>query len=301
MLNNFLLTPDFLNLVSIHPQTMKAAMQSLLQALLLVAIGWWLGRRIGSIVRHALVKLGADALLLQPAANITSWAIRITAGIMALGKLGMQTSSIMALLGAAGLAIGLALQGTLQNIAAGVMLMVFRPFHIGDLIEIESGKMGTIKHIGFFMSVFARVDGASVYIPNSKLWGASISGYSMNGARRQDLSISIRYSDNVKAATDAILSVLAQNEGVLKDREQLAVVDEYADSAVILKIRFWTTTQDYWPTKWAVLSQARIAIEAAGCQIPFPVQEIHFQATDRKHEGLLPPKNAIERQTANNH
>lgn len=219
-------------------------------------------------------------MLVQPAKTVTLWLIRAVVAVVALGQLGVQTASILAVFGAAGLAIGLALQGTLQNIAAGFMLMALRPFKVNDLIELDgSHAMGNVNHVGLFATEITRIDGIRLFMPNSKIWGAAICNYTANGVRRMDIAIGLSYDSPIPQAMEAVTALLADEAALLPAYAPVIAVDDYAESSVTLKIRVWTRPEDYWAARWRILLNVRPALEAIGCSFPYPTREIRIAGT----------------------
>jgi len=182
-------------------------------------------------------------------AKLTRYVVLIFTLIMVLSQFGIETTSLIAIFGAAGLAVGLALQGTLSNIAAGVMLLIFRPFKVGDYVE-AAGIAGTVKSITLFVTELATPDNVQILAPNSQVWGATVKNYSFHPTRRVDLVLGIDYGDSIDKAIETIHSVVNADSRVLNDPAPMAVVGELADSAVNLTIRVWCQAGDYWPLKF---------------------------------------------------
>jgi small conductance mechanosensitive channel len=198
--------------------------------------------------------------------------------IAVLNLFGIQTTSLIAVVGAAGLAVGLAMQGTLSNFASGVMLLLFRPFHIGDYVEV-GGTAGSVKEIGIFSTTLATPDNVRITVPNSGVYGAIIKNYSAYDTRRIDLVMGISYGDEIGRAIDAIKGVLQADERVLKDPEPTIAVSELADSSVNLVVRPWCRKEDYWPLRFDLTRGLKEQIEAGGCTIPFPQRDVHLFRT----------------------
>jgi small conductance mechanosensitive channel len=191
-----------------------------------------------------------------------------------LGQLGVQIASILAVLGAAGLAIGLALQGTLSNIAAGLMLLWLRPFRQGDFID-ASGISGTVTEVGLFASTLRQANGVYHFVPNSDLWNTPIQNFSRNETRRLDITVGIDYSDNIATAREVLLKLAESDERIQKDPVPVVMVTELGDSSVNINLRCWSKTSDYWQTLWDLTEKAKVDIEAAGLSIPFPQRTVH--------------------------
>jgi small conductance mechanosensitive channel len=224
--------------------------------------------------RRALTRASLYPSLVPFVSNLVYYASGAVVIIAVLNLFGIQTASVIAVLGAASLAIGLAMQGTLSNFSAGVMLLVFRPFRIGDFVDV-AGNSGTVQEIGIFSTVLHTVDNVKVMIPNSNIYGGTVKNYSANEKRRNDLVIGISYDDDIALAIEAVRSVLASDSRVLADPESLVAVSELADSSVNLVIRAWCTTENYWPLRFDLNRHLKEAIEAAGCTIPFPQRDVH--------------------------
>ncbi|HWX01369.1 mechanosensitive ion channel family protein [Collimonas sp.] len=195
--------------------------------------------------------------------------------VAVLGQFGVQTTSIVAILGAAGLAIGLALQGTLQNIAAGMMLLCLRPFQVGEYISNGTIE-GTIDEIGLFTTQLTRADGICLHTPNNQLWNSALTNYSRNNTRRIDIPIGISYKDDPAVATQALQKLLLADERILVTPTPLVVVTDHADSAVMLNLRAWTTTSEYWEVRWSIAQKLQAALAAVNCSIPFPMRELRI-------------------------
>ena len=194
--------------------------------------------------------------------------------IAVLNLFGIETTSLIAIVGAAGLAIGLALQGTLSNFAAGVMLLIFRPFKIGDYVQV-AGSAGSVVEIGVFTTTLHTPDNVRVTIPNAAVYGETISNFSANENRRVDLVMGISYSDDIGKAMEVIRGVLERDERVLENPALTVAVSELADSSVNIVVRPWCKGSDYWPLRFDLTRALKEELEVAGCSIPFPQQDLH--------------------------
>jgi len=251
-----------------------------LGALILVVAGWILAGWVRRALRRALLGLPrADATVAGVLSNLARYMILVLVIIAVLAQFGVQTASILAVLGTAGLAVGLALQGTLSNIAAGLMLLFLRPFKVGDYIDAE-GIAGTVEEIGLFNTEFTTYDGVYRAVPNSQIWSRSILNYSRLPTRRLDLTVGVDYGDDLERALSALRDLLDGDARVLKDPEPQVMVSELADSAVNLNLRCWMNTGDFWALKFDLTRQAKERVEAAGCSIPFPQRVVHTTAQD---------------------
>jgi len=245
-------------------------------ALAILIIGWMLAGWVRSMVDRGLSKVpNMDSTLRPFLSNIARWVILAFVIVAVLGQFGVETTSIIAVLGAAGLAIGLALQGTLSNVAAGVMLLVLRPFKIGDFISAGS-LSGTVMEIGLFTSELKTADGVYIMAPNSQIWNTVITNFGRNATRRIDVLVGIAYDDNMDDAQNALQKLMEDNEMVLKDPAPMTMVMELGDSSVNINMRCWVKNADYWNALWALNKGAKLAVEDAGCSIPFPQRDVHL-------------------------
>jgi len=177
-------------------------------------------------------------------------------------------------LGAAGLAVGLALQGTLQNIAAGIMLLMLRPIRAGEYIALSSGADGTVAEVGLFLTRLVQGDGIHLTLPNSTVWNATITNYSRNPTRRLDIPVPVRYGDDLELVLTKLKEIVASRPDALKDPEPQVKVFEYKENGVIVNVRVWAEAGKYWDLRWGLYQQIRTSLEAAGFQPPIPVREI---------------------------
>src|SRR3546814_526867 len=243
---------------------------SILGALVLLAIGWIAASLLGRWAYRGLARIrGIDATLAQFFSNIICYAALILVLVMVLGQFGVQTASIIAALGAIGLAIGLALQGTLQNIAAGIMLLVLRPFRVGEAIETNDVS-GTIVDIGLFATELRTYDGLYRLAPNSTLWNVPVTNYSRMKTRMHDFSVRIAYEDDIDKALAIMLRLARSDERVLKLPEPTAYVTDLADNAVVLTMRYWADSDVWWDTSRDMTKAVKIAFDADGISIPYP-------------------------------
>jgi small conductance mechanosensitive channel len=241
---------------------------SVLGALVILFFGWLLTRLLARWSQAALGRVhGLDTTVVGFASNFLRYALLAIVIVMVLGQFGVQTTSIVAALGAAGLAIGLALQGTLQNIAAGIMLLVLRPFRVGDAIE-TSAISGTVRFIGIFTTELETADGLYRMTPNSLLWNVPITNFSRLPTRRFDLSIKVGYEENIETVSAALLSLVGDDTRVLKAPAPETFVADLTDGAVVVTLRYWTTAGDYWATSRDVVTQVKTTFEAAGITVP---------------------------------
>ena len=243
---------------------------SVIGAIFILIVGWTVARLLGSWVHKLLAKTQRiDPTVAGFFSIFVRYAVLVVVVIMVLGQFGVQTASIITALGAAGLAIGLALQGTLQNIAAGIMLMVLRPFRVGEYID-AGGITGTIVEIGLFATELKTLDGLYRMAPNSELWNVEVTNYSRLSERRYDLVVGIGYEDDIGKAQSVLMELAEADDRVLSDPKPWAFVSELGDSAVAVTLRYWTTTSDWWTTSREMTKAAKIAFDENGISIPFP-------------------------------
>jgi len=207
--------------------------------------------------------------------SLVRYVVIIFTILAVLDRFGVETASLIAILGAASLAIGLALQGTLSNVAAGVMLLIFRPFKIGQFVD-AAGHAGSVKHIGLFVTEMATGDNVQIIIPNSQIWGSSIKNFSSNENRRVDLVIGIGYDDDIDKAIAEIGSVCDADDRVLKDPATSIFVGELGASSVDIVVRAWTASGNYWPLKAALTKEIKHRFDDKEISFPYPQQDVHI-------------------------
>jgi small conductance mechanosensitive channel len=233
---------------------------------------------IGGALRQALQqthnRLGKLDPMLMPILNTTlGYLVYTVAVVVILDLFGVNTASIIALIGAAGLAIGFALKDTLSNIAAGIMLLFLRPFKNGDYISFGS-TVGTVEEINLFTTVLRSFDGLYLSCPNSSIWGNDITNFTRNGKRRIDITASIAYSDNIDTGLEVLRNIIKSEPRILAEPEAQAIVFSLGESSVDLQLRAWTTVEDFGTTKWDLNKRIKEDIEAAGLTIPFPQRDV---------------------------
>ncbi|MEM7428062.1 MAG: mechanosensitive ion channel domain-containing protein [Pseudomonadota bacterium] len=249
---------------------------SVLGALVVLVIGIMLASAIGRWTRRQLDRIeSVDETLSSFLSSLVRYALLVLVFITVLAQFGVKTTSILAALGAAGLAIGLALQGTLSNVASGVMLLVLRPFRIGEYIE-AGGISGTVEEIGLFTTRLKRVDGLFVMAPNGQIWNTAIVNYSRNPLRRFELIVGISYEDDIGKAKQQLLGIAGGTEAVLTDPAPQVFVNALGDSAVEIGLRAWMKTEDYLAGSWSMTEAAKVEFDAAGLSIPYPQMDVHM-------------------------
>ncbi|MDJ0834528.1 MAG: mechanosensitive ion channel [Gammaproteobacteria bacterium] len=232
-----------------------------------------------SIFSKILKKSKMDEMLVEFIASIVKAMLLLFVVIAALDQLGVDTTSLIALLGAAGLAVGLALKDSLSNFAAGVMLIVFRPFKAGDYVE-AAGVAGVVETINIFSSTFRTPDNKEVIIPNGSIYGDTITNYSARDTRRIDMVFGIGYGEDIKQAKDILQGIVDADERILADPAPVIAVSELADSSVNFVVRPWAKTGDYWAVLWDVTEQVKLQFDEHGIEIPFPQTVIHQAPAD---------------------
>lgn len=260
-------------LIDYWPQ-IKSLAFPLLKAILLLIVGFWLAGWVSRLVRKALHKREMSPELQSFLGSLVSVALKVAVLLAAAETAGLETTSLAVILGSAGLAIGLALQGSLANFAGGVMILLFKPFKTGDLIEAQ-GHLGHVKAINIFVTTIITPDNKTVIIPNGPLSNGDITNYTTDGKLRVDLVVGIGYSEDIKKARDAIMQAMLNDPKVLKEPAPSVNVLELGDSSVNLAVRPFATPEDYWDVYFGVTEAAKEALDAAGIEIPFPQRVIH--------------------------
>jgi len=244
-------------------------------ALVILLLGVWAAKLVIKIYRRVLESRNVDQTLVNFSQNIIYAGLVAFVIIAAIGQLGVQTASFIAVLGAAGLAVGLALQGSLSNFAAGVMVLIFRPFGIGDLIE-GAGVMGVVEDIHIFTTQLKTGDNRTVFIPNGKLISDNLVNFTKKGTRRMDLVIGVGYDDDLKKVKQTLTEILAKEERILKDPAPTVALLEFGDSSVNWAVRPWVTVADYWDVYFNVMEKIKLDFDGAGISIPFPQRDVHL-------------------------
>lgn len=254
---------------------------SVLAAVIILFAGLWAAKLLRNLANRFMEKRRIDPMIAAFLATILYILMILFVIIAALSKLGIQTTSLIAVLGAAGLAIGLALQGSLSNLAAGVIIITLRPFKIGDYVEAGTDS-GTVESIQLFHTKLLTPDNKEVTVPNSTITSTSIVNYSARSERRVDMVFGIAYDDDVARTRQIILNLLSRDERVLKDPAPAIVLGELDDSSVNLWVRPWTKTEDYWEFKWDFTEALKKRFDEEDITIPFPQRDVHlYQDTDQ--------------------
>lgn len=244
-----------------------------------IIIGFWLSSKASGMVRKQMSTLQrVDKTLAPILASIIRYAGFILTLVVALGQFGVQTTSIIAVLGAAGLAIGLALQGTLSNVASGIMLLLLRPFSVGDWIETNSIS-GTVREIGLFATQIDTFDNIYITVPNSSIWSATIINNSRHQIRRMDLDIGIGYNSDLNKVEKALMT-LTKDKRILSDPEPQFLVVDYADSAILVRLRLYAQYEDFFALNWDLKRRLKPLLDAHNIEIPFPQRVVHHLRSD---------------------
>jgi small conductance mechanosensitive channel len=243
-------------------------------AIVIFVVGRWVARAIANFIKKMMAKSNTDETLIKFVGSLSYIALLAFVIIAALNQLGIQTTSFIAVIGAAGLAIGLALQGSLGNFAAGVLMIIFKPFKVGDFIE-GAGVAGVVEEIQIFNTQLVTPDNKTVIVPNAKMTGDNITNYTTKGTRRVDFVFGIGYEDDIDKARQIIEGIINQDERVLKDPAPMVAVSELADSSVNFTARAWTAAGDYWSFYFDTTEKVKKQFDAEGISIPFPQRDVH--------------------------
>lgn len=233
---------------------------------------------IRKILKKSLQKTSADVGVIQFLDSFTKTALYILLVFLIGTSFGLDATSVVALVGSAGVAIGLALQGSLSNFAGGVLILLLKPFKVGDyIIEDSKGNEGTVSEIQLFYTKLTTPDDKVIVLPNGNLANTSLTNVTATDIRRMDVKVGISYRADIKAAKTVLLQLLERDEYVLKSMDRLVFVDELGDSAVVLNVRCWFKNEDFWPGKWRITEEVKLALDAAGIEIPYPQMDIHLE------------------------
>ena len=244
-------------------------------AIAIFIIGRWVAKGFQSLTKKLMDKKNVDPTITGFVGNLTYMALLVFVIIAALSQLGIQTTSFIAILGAAGLAIGLALQGSLSNFAAGFLMLIFKPFKVGDYIE-AAGVAGTVETIQIFTTTLQTPDNKTIIIPNSGVTNSNIVNYTVKGTRRVDMVFGISYEDDIEKAKQIMADVLGKDDRILKDPPMQIAVSELADSSVNFVVRPWANIENYWGIYFDAMENIKKAFDEAGISIPYPQQDVHM-------------------------
>jgi small conductance mechanosensitive channel len=248
-----------------------------LLALAVLVIGMWAIRMVGKTITRVMKRQDMDPSLIPFLRGLSTSLLKVMLVISVIQMVGVETTSFIAVLGAAGLAVGMALSGTLQNFAGGVMILVFKPFKVGDFIEAQ-GHSGTVHAIQIFNTILKTPDNKTVILPNAPVSSGAMVNYSTEERRRVDLSFGIGYGDDIDQARKVIEGIYAADQRVLKDPEPFIAVSELADSSVNFVVRLWVDAGDYWGVHFDTIEAVKKRFDAEGISIPFPQMDVHTQS-----------------------
>jgi small conductance mechanosensitive channel len=249
-------------------------LDNIVMAILIYVIGRWIATLLVKLSRKLMTKAKVDPLLVNFIGSMLGGLLTLVVIIASLDRLGVNTTSLIALIGAAGLAIGLALQGTLANFASGVLLIVFKPFKVGDFVE-AGGVSGVIEEIRIFNTMFRTGDNKEMIVPNGQIYGGTIVNYSARATRRIDLTIGIGYDADIKLAKETLNALIKADERILADPAPVIAVSELADSSVNFVVRPWVKSGDYWGVYWDLLESVKLTFDEKGISIPYPQMDVH--------------------------
>lgn len=271
---------DYLKEVVTHfSRQIIAFVPGVVAAIVTLIVGLWLANFLTKRVRVVLERRKVDATIRGFVINLVSAILKVLVFVIVITELGVETTSLAALIGAAGLAIGLSLQGSLSNFAGGVLILLMKPFRVDDFIEAQ-GASGTVKEISIFYTHLITINNQRIVIPNGQLSNNKVINFSSEDTRRNNMILGISYDSNIGVARETLLKIVNEHDKILAEPAPEVLVNELADSSVDLSLRFWTKTDDFWPTHFFVLEQAKLQLEAAGCSIPFPQRDVHLYKTE---------------------
>ena len=245
-------------------------------AIIILVVGRWIAKLISKLIAKAMKRAKVDETLTSFVEHLSYIAMLAFVVIAAINKLGVDTASFAVVVGAAGLAIGFALQGSLANFAAGVMLIIFKPLKVGDFVEI-AGKKGTVREIQIFNTIINSPDNVRIIVPNGQVTGSNIMNYTVNGTRRVDLVVGVSYDDDLKKAKKVIEQVIASDSRILSDPLTTIAVSELGDSSVNFVVRPWVKATDYWDVYFNFTENVKIALDKNGITIPYPQRDVHMK------------------------
>ena len=248
----------------------------ILGAIVIFIVGKWLAKFLTTLFRNMLTKSKTDETLVKFLGDLIYFGLLVLVVIAALGTLGVNTTSFAAIIGAAGLAVGLALQANFSNFGAGVVILFLRPFKVGDFVE-AGGATGVVENIGIFNTTIKTGDNREIIVPNSNIIGGNIVNYSAKPIRRIDLVIGVGYDDDIKLVKETLEEILNSDERILKDPAAAVALGELADSSVNFNVRPWVKTEDYWAVRSDLLEKIKITFDEKGINIPYPQMDIHVK------------------------
>lgn len=270
---------DYTNRIMAAMPVLEYLALNLLAAILILVLGWMGSIFAGRAVRRVVMRSRhIDPTVIPMAQTVTVWVVRVFVIVAVLARFGVQTTSIIATLGAIGLAIGLALQNTLQNVAAGIMLLILRPLRAGESVSIVGKADGTVEEIGLFLTRLVQSDGTYITLPNSLIWGNPVINYSRNNARRMDVEARVRYGDDLELALQKLRELVQEHAQVLDQPAPQVMVTEHRDSAIIVNLRVWARVGDYWNVRFDLQRRIPEVLQRAGLNLPIPISEVQARS-----------------------
>lgn len=248
-------------------------------AIIVLIIGWWIVGKVVKSLKSVMQKREMDAGLVSFLGSLVGAILKVLLIISVASIVGVETTSFVAVIGAAGFAVGLALQGSLANFAGGALIMIFKPYRVGDFIETQ-GYAGIVKEIQIFVTILTTGDNKTIIIPNGPLAGGSLINYSTQDTRRVDMTFGIGYNDDIKLAKETLEQLLKEDERIMEHVGNLVAVSELADSSVNFVVRAWVKAPDYWGVFFDMQEKVKLTFDAKGISIPFPQQDVHMHAVN---------------------
>ena len=258
----------------------------LLAAIVIFVVGRWLAKWVSYIIATAMTRAKVDQILVSFVQHICYFGLLAFVVIAALDRLGIKLTAAIAVLGAAALAVAFALQGSLSNFAAGILMVIFKPFKVGDLVTV-AGVQGTVQEIQILNTVLNSLDNVRIIIPNAQITGGTISNFSTNATRRVDLTIGVSYDDDIRKVKEVIESVLASDPRILKTPAPTVAVSELGDSSVNFVVRPWVKSGDYWNVYFDTTAMLKTSLENSGITIPFPQRDVHIKSGSPKSSAVV--------------
>ncbi|MBL6974079.1 MAG: mechanosensitive ion channel [Sulfurimonas sp.] len=252
----------------------------IIAAILIFIIGKWAVKKVTAVAKKLMNKAKVDKTLIEFGESLIYFILMLMVVLASLNSLGINTTSFIAVFGAAGLAIGLALQGSLANIGAAVLIIVFRPFKVGDFVE-AGGATGTVDDVNLFSTVISPLDNRTIIVPNSAIVGGNITNFSTKKQRRVDLTFGIGYDDDLKLAKETLMEIMHADERILKDPEPFVAVSELGDSSVNFITRAWVATENYWGVYFDTIEKVKLTFDEKGISIPYPQMDVHHPAQEK--------------------
>ncbi|MCD6172459.1 MAG: mechanosensitive ion channel [Sulfurimonas sp.] len=251
----------------------------IISAILIFVIGKWAVKKLTTISKTLMIKAKVDETLVEFAESLISFILLLMVVLASLNSLGVNTTSFIAVFGAAGLAIGLALQGSLANIGAAVLIIIFRPFKVGDFIE-AGGATGTVEDVNLFSTIIAPIDNRTIIVPNAAIIGGNITNYSNKSTRRVDHVIGIGYDDDLRLAKETLMQILKDDKRVLTEPEPFVAVSELGDNSVNFTVRAWVETADYWDVHFGIIEKVKLTFDEKGISFPYPQMDVHMNKAE---------------------